>query len=88
MPLYRPTACDTELILLGKPVFTLFANTPFTEQIRVDFDPSLWKTQIPKGGDPSTFLLTIYAIYMFYGYLDMNQANHELFWIYKEKFHG
>jgi hypothetical protein len=28
-------------ILLGKPVFTLFANTPFTEQVRVDFDPSL-----------------------------------------------
>jgi hypothetical protein len=33
-----------EPILLGKPVSTLFANTPFTEQVRVDFDPSLWRT--------------------------------------------
>jgi hypothetical protein len=76
-----------ELIFLGKPVSTLFANTPFTKQIRVDFDPSLWRTQIPEGGDPSIFLLTIYAIYMFYGYLDMNQADYELFWTYKEEFH-
>jgi hypothetical protein len=87
-------AAISELILLGKPVFTLFANTPFTEQVRVNFDPSLWRTQIPEGrtqipegGDSSTFLLTTYAIYMFYGYLDMNQADHELFWTYRKKFH-
>jgi hypothetical protein len=80
-------AAVSELIFFGKPVFTLFANTPFTEQVRVDFDPSLWRTQIPEGGDPSTPLLTTYAIYMFYGYLDMNQADHELFWTYKKKFH-
>jgi hypothetical protein len=72
-------AAVPEFILLGKPVFTLFANIPFTEQIRVDFDCSLWKTQIPEGGDPNIPLLTIYAIYMFYGYLDINQANYELF---------
>jgi hypothetical protein len=30
-----------ELIFLGKPVLTLFANTPFMEQVRVDFDSSL-----------------------------------------------
>jgi hypothetical protein len=65
-------AAVPKFILLGKPVFTLFANTPFMEQVRVDFDSSLWKTQIPEGGDPSTLLLTTYAIYIFYGYLDMN----------------
>jgi hypothetical protein len=80
-------AAVPELILLGKPVFTLFANISFTEQVRVDFDPSLWRTQIPEGGDLSTPLLTIYAIYIFYGYLDINQADYELFWIYKKKFH-
>jgi hypothetical protein len=80
-------AAIPELIFFGKPVSTLFANTPFTEQVRVNFDPSLWKTQIPEGGDSSTLLLTTYAIYMFYGYLDMNQADYELFWTYKEKFH-
>jgi hypothetical protein len=72
-------AAVPEFIFFGKPVFTLFANIPFTKQVRMDFDPSLWKTQIPEGGDPSTPLLIIYAIYMFYGYLDINQANHELF---------
>jgi hypothetical protein len=72
-------AAIPEPIFFGKPVSTLFANTPFTEQIRVDFDPSLWKTQIPESEDPSTPLLTTYAIYMFYGYLDINQANYELF---------
>jgi hypothetical protein len=80
-------AAVPELILLGKPVSTLFANTPFMEQVRVDFDPSLWRTQIPEGGDPSIPLLTTYAIYMFYGYLDMNQANYELFWTYRKEFH-
>jgi hypothetical protein len=80
-------AAVPEPIFFGKPVFTLFANTPFTEQIRVNFDPSLWKTQISDGGDLSTPLLIIYAIYMFYSYLDINQANYELFWTYKEKFH-
>jgi hypothetical protein len=80
-------AAVSEPIFFGKPVSTLFANTPFMEQIRVDFDPSLWKTQIPEGGDPSTFLLTTYAIYMFYDYLDMNQADHELFWTYRKKFY-
>jgi hypothetical protein len=80
-------AAVPEPIFFGKPVSTLFANTPFTEQVRVDFDPSLWRTQIPKGGDPSTPLLIIYAIYIFYGYLDMNQADHELFWTYREKFY-
>jgi hypothetical protein len=34
-------AAVPELIFFGKPVFTLFANTPSTEQVRVDFDPSL-----------------------------------------------
>jgi hypothetical protein len=34
-------AAVLELILLGKLVSTLFANTPFTEQIRVNFNPSL-----------------------------------------------
>jgi hypothetical protein len=34
-------AAVPELILLGKPVFTLFANIPFTKQVRVDFDSSL-----------------------------------------------
>jgi hypothetical protein len=80
-------AAVLEPILLSKPVSTLFSNTPFMEQIRVDFDPSLWRTQIPEGGDPSTFLLIIYAIYMFYNYLDMNQADYELFWTYKKEFH-
>jgi hypothetical protein len=65
-------AAVLKLIFFGKPVSTLFANIPFTEQVRVNFDPSLWRTQIPKGGDSSTFLLTTYAIYMCYGYLDMN----------------
>jgi hypothetical protein len=69
-----------EPILFGELVSTLFANTPFTEQVRVDFEPSLWRAQIPESGDPSTPLLTTYAIYMFYGYLDMDQADHELFW--------
>jgi hypothetical protein len=77
-----------ESILLGKPISTLFANIPFTEQIRVDFDSSLWKTQIPEGGDPSISLLTTYAIYMFNNYLDINQTNHERFWTYKKKFHN
>jgi hypothetical protein len=80
-------AAIPEPILLGKPVSILFANTPFTEQIRVNFDPNLWKTQIPEGGDSSTPLLTTYAIYIFYSYLDINQANHELFWTYKKEFH-
>jgi hypothetical protein len=75
-------AAVPEPILLGKPVFTLFANIPFTEQVRVDFDSSLWRIQIPEGGDPSIPLLTTYAIYMFYSYLDMNQADYELFWTY------
>jgi hypothetical protein len=65
-------AAVPEPIFLGKPVSTLFANTPFTEQVRVDFDPSLWRIQIPEGGDPSIPLLTTYAIYIFYGYLNMN----------------
>jgi hypothetical protein len=30
----------SKLIFFGKPVFTLFANILFTEQVRVDFDPS------------------------------------------------
>jgi hypothetical protein len=34
-------AAVPEPILFGKPVSTLFANTPFTEQIRVDFDSNL-----------------------------------------------
>jgi hypothetical protein len=34
-------AAVSEPIFFGKPVSTLFANTPFTEQVRVDFDPSL-----------------------------------------------
>jgi hypothetical protein len=34
-------AAVSELIFLGKPVSTLFANTPFTKQVRVNFDPSL-----------------------------------------------
>jgi hypothetical protein len=72
-------AAVPEPILFGKPVSMLFANIPFTKQVRVDFDPSLWRTQIPEGENPSTSLLTIYAVYMFYGYLDMNQANYELF---------
>jgi hypothetical protein len=80
-------AAVPELILLGKPVFTIFANTSFMEQVRVDFDSSLWRTQIPEGEDPSIFLLITYAISMFYGYLDMNQADYELFWIYKEEFY-
>jgi hypothetical protein len=80
-------AAVPELIFFGKPVSTLFANNPFMTQIRVDFDPSLWRTQIPEGEDSSIFLLTIYAIYMFYGYLNINQANHELFWIYKKEFY-
>jgi hypothetical protein len=80
-------AAVPEPMFFGKPVSTLFANTPFTEQVRVDFDPSLWRTQIPEGEDPSTFLLTTYAIYMFYSYLNMKQANHELFWTYKEEFY-
>jgi hypothetical protein len=65
-------AAVSEPIFLGKSVSTLFANISFTEQVRVDFDSSLWRTQIPEGGDPSTPLLITYAIYMFYGYLDMN----------------
>jgi hypothetical protein len=77
----------SEPIFFGKPISTLFANIPFTKQVRVDFDPSLWRTQVPKNGDPSTFLLTTYAIYMFYSYLDINQADHELFWIYKKEFY-
>jgi hypothetical protein len=80
-------AAVPEPILLGKPIFTLFANIPFMKQVRVNFDPSLWRTQIPEGGNPSTFLLITYAIYMFYGYLNINQANHELFWTYKKEFH-
>jgi hypothetical protein len=80
-------AAVPEPILFGKPVSTLFANIPFTEQVRVDFDPSLWRTQIPEGGDPSTSLLTTYAIYMFYGYLDINQADYELFWTYRKEFY-
>jgi hypothetical protein len=28
-------------IFFGKPVSTLFANTAFMEQVRVNFDPSL-----------------------------------------------
>jgi hypothetical protein len=72
-------AAVPELIFLGKPIFTLFANIPFTEQVRVNFDPSLWRTQISEGGNPSISLLTTYAIYMFYSYLDMNQADYELF---------
>jgi hypothetical protein len=56
-------------ILLSKPVSPLFANSAFTEQIRVDFDPSLEKAQIPEGGDPNIPLLTTYAIYIFYGCL-------------------
>jgi hypothetical protein len=80
-------AAISEPIFFGKPVFTLFANISFMEQVRVDFDPSLWRTQIPEGGDSSTPLLIIYAIYIFYGYLNMNKADSELFWIYKKKFH-
>jgi hypothetical protein len=76
-----------EPIFFGKSVSTLFANTPFMEQIRVDFNPSLWKTQIPENGDSSTPLLTTYAIYMFYNYLNMNQADHKLFWTYKKEFY-
>jgi hypothetical protein len=37
-------AAVPEPILFGKPVSTLFANILFTEQVRVDFDPSLWRT--------------------------------------------
>jgi hypothetical protein len=72
-------AAVSEPIFFGKPVSTLFANTLFTDQVRVNFDPSLLKAQIPENGNPSTSLLTTYVIYMFYGYLNMNQANHELF---------
>jgi hypothetical protein len=34
-------AAVSESIFFGKPVSMLFANTPFTEQVRVDFDPNL-----------------------------------------------
>jgi hypothetical protein len=34
-------AAVPEPIFFGKPVSTLFANIPFIEQVRVNFDPSL-----------------------------------------------
>jgi hypothetical protein len=75
-------------LICGIPVTTFFEETPFTAPIRTDFDSRLWGAQIEEGTDPSTPMLTTYAIRMFYSYHESSIVDSTLFWAYREEFHG
>jgi hypothetical protein len=69
-------------------VTTCFKGTPFIAPIRTGFDPSLWGARMQNADDPSTPLLTIYVIRMFYSYYESKIVDSTLFWNYREDFEG